>query len=135
MVCIGATIGKSGFTSQEISCNQQINTITPKEKYAPKIFYYALISPNVQKRIIAEGTRSQATLPIINKTKWSSVKVNLPISKEQQEELVALFDELSASTVLLKKTFRHKLAELETLRKSILQKAFTGKLIAKEFEA
>ena len=42
MVCIGATIGKVGFATQMVSCNQQINTLTPESKYEAKLFYYIL---------------------------------------------------------------------------------------------
>ena len=40
MVCIGATIGKVGFAEREISCNQQINSLTVKKEFLPKFIFF-----------------------------------------------------------------------------------------------
>ncbi|PWH85199.1 restriction endonuclease subunit S [Brumimicrobium oceani] len=130
MVCIGATIGKTGFSEQPISSNQQINALTPNENYAPKLLYYALISPFVQKQVLNEGTRAQATLPIINKSKWMKLKVNLPIDKEEQIKIVKRLDELKRYSIKAENLYTKKLTSLEELKKSILQKAFSGELTA-----
>ena len=45
MVCIGATIGKTGFTETEVTSNQQINALTPKQEFEPRFFYYGADHP------------------------------------------------------------------------------------------
>ena len=76
MVCIGATIGKAGFAERDISANQQINAVTPREGIAGKFLYYQMISDGFQKQVMANS--AQATLPIINKTKWGGLIFCLP---------------------------------------------------------
>ena len=42
MVCIGATIGKVGFSEINISANQQINALTPSKEISSKFLYYQI---------------------------------------------------------------------------------------------
>lgn len=128
MVCIGATIGKTGFSEKPISSNQQINALTPYSNYEPKLLYYALISDFVQKQIINQGKSAQATLPIINKSKWQKIKVNIPKSKSYQKKIVQKLDALQIQTKKLESIYQQKIEDLEELKKSMLQKAFNGEL-------
>jgi type I restriction enzyme S subunit len=129
MVCIGATIGKVGFAEVDVSCNQQINTLTVSKSHEPKLFYYAMRSKVFQAKVLAEGKGAQATLPIINKTKWENLSIAFPSSKVEQQAIVIKLDELSVLTQKLQSIYRQKIADLEELSKSILQKAFAGELI------
>jgi len=128
MVCIGATIGKTGFTETAVSSNQQINCLTPTENYNPKLFYYGLISPFVQKQVSDIGKGAQATLPIINKTKWQGLKINIPGNKAEQNKIVNQLDDLKSQTQSLESHYQQELYALDELKKSILQKAFNGEL-------
>ena len=128
MVCIGATIGKVGFSEQDISCNQQINTLTLKECYDAKYFYYAMCSREFQEKIILDGKGAQATLPIINKSKWENHTISFPTSLEEQQAIVCQLDALRAETQKLEEVYQKKIVDLEELKKSILQKAFAGEL-------
>ena len=128
MVCIGATIGKTGFSSKSISSNQQINSLTPNNNYYARFFYYAFISSSFQKQVLTQGKSAQATLPIINKTKWENLKVIFPKSISEQQQIVQKLDSLSTETKKLESIYQQKIDDLEELKKSILQKAFNGKL-------
>jgi len=126
MVCIGATIGKVGFATREVSCNQQINTLTPFDGYDAKLFYYILSTKSFFNKVI-KGS-SQATLPIINKGKWENLSVSFPKSLSEQKTIVKKLYALSLETKKLEKIYEQKLTNLEELKKSVLQQAFTGKL-------
>jgi len=128
MVCIGATIGKVGFAEREISCNQQINTLTVNQNFEPKFFYYAMKSNLFQNKVLLEGKSAQATLPIINKTKWENLTINFPKSKTEQQRIVNQLDTLRAKTLELETVYKKKLSDLDELKKSILQEAFNGKI-------
>jgi len=128
MVCIGATIGKVGFAEQIVSCNQQINTLTVKKDYEPKFFYYAMTSRAFQDKVLLEGKGAQATLPIINKTKWANLNIRFPKSKNEQQKFVNKLNALSTETKKLESIYHKKIKELEELKKSVLQKAFSGEL-------
>ncbi len=63
----------------------------------------------------------------INGTKLKSYPIPLPSLSEQQS-IVTKLDPLSAETKRLEAVYEKKLADLEELKKSILQKAFDGEL-------
>ena len=128
MVCIGATIGKVGFAERLITCNQQINSLTTKEDFEPKFIYYAMISKEFQKKVLLEGKGAQATLPIINKSKWESLTIRYPASKKEQKSIVKKLNTLSAQTQKMEAIYQQKLTNLEELKKSVLKKAFAGEL-------
>jgi len=126
MVCIGATIGKTGYSSIEVTSNQQINALTPTEEYEPKFFYYALLTKAFYKKVIHAS--SQATLPIINKSKWESLPVPFPVDREKQKTIVKQLEQLKEKTQELELQYINKLESLVELKKSTLQKAFAGEL-------
>lgn len=129
MVCIGATIGKTGFTEIDVTCNQQINTLTPNKDYDHKFLYFGMISRVFQDNVLSQGKGAQATLPIINKSKWENLSLNVNKDLKVQKEIVLMFEKLSAQTEILQQKYQQKLANLEELKKSILEKAFKGELI------
>ena len=123
MVCIGATIGKVGYSTKDVSCNQQINVFTPKDEINFKFAYYAMRSPSFQHRVIKEGTSSQATLPIINKGKWEQLSICFPTKKEQ-EIIISHLDSLSSKVSDLKKNFDKMSQECDALKQALLRQVF-----------
>ena len=126
MVCIGATIGKCGFCDRDVTANQQINSLKPTKNILHKLIYYQMLTENFQSRVIFGS--GQATLPIINKSKWSALKVVFPADIEEQKSIVTKLDALSTETKKLEAIYKTKLNHLEELKKSILKKAFNGEL-------
>lgn len=126
MVCIGATIGKIGFVEDDVSCNQQINTLSPDKAMNAKFLYYAMRTKSFYDLVIHDS--SQATLPIINKGKWEKLPVSFPKSVREQNNIVKELDELVDKTKELELIFRKKITDLEELKKSYLHQAFSGNL-------
>lgn len=126
MVCIGATIGKAGYTDMDISANQQINAITPRNGVVGRFLYYQMISERFQKEVVANA--GQTTLPIINKSKWGKLSIYLPPNSADQVSIVSKLDELSLRTFQLERVYQLKLHKLAELKQAILQKAFSGEL-------
>ncbi len=126
MVCIGATIGKCGYSDRVVTTNQQINAFTPNPGVNHKFIYYQMNTEDFQRRVIhASG---QATLPIINKSKWSALTVVLPPTLAEQVRLANEFDLLRDETQHLKAVYQQKLNALDELKKSLLYQAFAGLL-------
>lgn len=71
---------------------------------------------------------SGATRPRVNLSNVRNIIVHIP-SLEIQNKLVIEIDKLSEQTKQLEKQYKQKLNNLEELKKSILQKAFSGELI------
>jgi type I restriction enzyme S subunit len=126
MVCIGATIGKSGYCDRDVTTNQQINALTPIRGVFSKFVYYQMLTEDFQRRVLLSS--AQATLPIINKSKWSALTVGIPPMPDDQKRIIAELDSLRIETQHLEAIYRQKFATLDELKKSLLHQAFTGKL-------
>lgn len=102
MVCIGGSIGKHAINFQPITCNQQINVVTPIF-VAYEFIFYALGSDTFQVETTKRATGSAT--PIINKQKWSEIPIPLPPLAEQErivakvKDLMAVCDRLEAALV------------------------------------
>ena len=98
MVCIGGSIGKHAVNDRDITCNQQINSITPYKRDSVNYLFYAMATQYFQNMVISQAGGSAT--PIINKQKWSSIPVPLPPAGEQRRivekigQLMARCDEL-----------------------------------------
>lgn len=126
MVCIGATIGKCGYCDRNVTTNQQVNALTPIDGSSNRFIYYQMLTETFQRKVIhASG---QATLPIINKSKWSALTVWLPPTVAEQTTIAAKVDALLEETQRLQSIYQQKLTALDELKKSLLQQAFTGHL-------
>jgi type I restriction enzyme S subunit len=126
MVCIGATIGKCGHCDRDVTTNQQVNALTPSDGSSNRFIYYQMLTKTFQRKVIhASG---QATLPIINKSKWSALSVWLPPNVVEQMRIAAKFDDLIDETQRLATIYKRKLAALDDLKKSLLHQAFSGEL-------
>jgi type I restriction enzyme S subunit len=126
MVCIGATIGKCGYADREIATNQQINAFTPVAGVDKKFIYYQMLTKRFQDRVIHSS--GQATLPIINKSKWSALTIYLPGTLGEQEAIAKKMDFVREETQRLESIYRQKLNALDDLKKSLLHQAFSGQL-------
>lgn len=123
--CIG-NLGKIGLNTVPVAFNQQINAILPDESQAiPEFMFFQVLSSTFKQQL--EGLASGTTVPIVNKSRFNSVKVVLPPLSEQRT-MVAQLTSLREETQSLESTYQRKLDALEALKKSLLHQAFTGKL-------
>ncbi|MEK7225124.1 MAG: restriction endonuclease subunit S, partial [Bacteroidota bacterium] len=78
--CI-ASIGKMSLSTAPSISNQQINALITDEKSDNEFVYYALLNETPRIKAIQANT----TLPIINKTEFSMIRIELPALEEQQK--------------------------------------------------
>ncbi len=106
--------------------NQRIAAIRFTDKYLPKFFLYFSWTDLFKDQFFADetGTVGQGNVGIgaITGAKIPFV----PIAKQQS--IVQKLDALSAETKRLETIYQQKLLNLEELKKSVLQKAFSGEL-------
>jgi len=129
VTCIGATIGKTGLIKKEGCFNQQINAIIPFEGFDPKFIYYQAIGLDFQTQI--KTNASATTLPILNKGKFSKLKMNICSKEEQTQIAQEIESRLSVCDNILA-NIEEGLEKSEALRQSILKQAFEGKLLSDE---
>ena len=80
VTCIG-TIGKVGILEKEGTCNQQINAIIPNDMIVSKYLAYLIKS----KQKILQLKANAPVVPIINKTDFSKIEINICDIKEQKK--------------------------------------------------
>ncbi len=108
VTCIGI-IGKVAITDTECAFNQQINAIIPNEKCLPTYLAYAI--QNHKQEL--QDTANAAVVPIINKSQFSSLQINVP-SLPVQTRIVQTLD--AVTTLIAVEKIR--LAKLDELVKS-----------------
>ena len=90
VTCIGI-IGKVGINSIECAFNQQINAIIPDTKKCNnKFLAYAIQFKKDKLQELANAP----VVPILNKTQFSNIQINLP-SIEEQNRIVAILDKVN----------------------------------------
>ena len=129
VTCIGATIGKTGRILKEGTCNQQINAVIHNQSINPLYLYYILVSEYFQHLI--RSNASATTLPILNKSNFSKLRIPLPPLAEQQriaaeiKRWFNLIDIIEQGKADLQSTIKQA-------KNKILELAIHGKLVPQD---
>jgi type I restriction enzyme S subunit len=108
-------------------CSADMYPLTPnKEEITRDFLYFLLISKRFTDYAIAGSAR--AGMPKVNRKHLFEYTFSLP-SLVNQELIIKDLDDLRTKTQLLEIKYSKKLNEIEELKKSILQKAFSGELV------
>lgn len=82
VTCIGSDMGKVVINARELITNQQINSIIINSSIVDYLYlYYAL---KKRKKELLNLGLSGSTMPILNKTAFSNLKISLPPLDEQK---------------------------------------------------
>ncbi|MBN2766399.1 MAG: restriction endonuclease subunit S [Paludibacteraceae bacterium] len=126
LVSINGTLGNVAFYNNEkIILGKSACYFNLKENIDKSFVKYVLSSPYFIKYAHKEATG--ATIKNVSLKSMREFKVPFPNFKEQQT-IVNQLDALRAETQKLEAVYRKKIADLEELKKSLLQKAFSGEL-------
>lgn len=118
LVCIG-TIGKVAWTDQEITTNQQINTLeVDQSRFDIRFVHWLLASPSVQEKLWHNSTST--TVALINKKTLEKIPCSVPPLDEQRRIVETLDDHLSRLDKALAELDRS-----EVLAKSLLASAMS----------
>ncbi len=126
VTCIGATIGKTGIIRRAGASNQQINAIIPSKEFNANFIYYQTIAPKFQEAI--KDNAAATTLPILNKSKFQNLEM-VTCSLEEQQLIVEELESKLTVCDKIEETISQSLQQAETLRQSILKRAFEGRLV------
>ncbi|RHG37906.1 restriction endonuclease subunit S [Fusobacterium varium] len=117
-----APIGYVVICKQEVATNQGFKSFEPSFLYIPEFLYYYLLNSKGYLESIATGT----TFKELSGEKVKTIYFPLPPLKEQKE-IVRILDEILEKESKIKELIELEEA-IELLEKSILDKAFRGKL-------
>jgi type I restriction enzyme S subunit len=122
-------LGKVCLIENDTAINQDLRGVVPinSKKLLVDFLYHWFKS--IAHKIVEEGTG--ATVQVVKLPFIKSLSIPLPPLKEQQT-IVRQLDALRAETQKLEAVYQKKIADLEELKKSILQKAFAGELKVSE---
>ena len=115
--CI-ASIGKMAISNNQGITNQQINTLIPKADNFDYRFLYYILFFN-RNRVVQLAP--QTTIPIINKTDFSSFSFNIPISLSEQRKIARI---LSTVDAVIEKT-EAAIAKYKAIKSGMMRDLFT----------
>ena len=109
--------------------NQHVSIIRIKDDILlSEYLHYSLISDNNKKALLGIGEQG-ATRQAITKVQIENFVVRYPKYRKVQLEKLNELNNLKQQTKQLEQKYQEKLNNLEELKKSILQKAFSGELL------
>lgn len=113
-------------TYPEWNMNQAIVRFRPKDDLNYRFLYYALLNPETLDDVIqkTKGVVGQANISI---TQSRNLKIKLPSLPEQQE-IVRILDRLLAREQCVQQAAAETLAAIDSMKQSILARAFRGEL-------
>lgn len=123
----GSTYGKVAIVEnlpEKATINPQF-VVLKEIKIYNKFLYYAMTTRIFKEKI--ESIVGGAATPTLSQTSLGSLTIEFPILSIQKQ-IVTQLDQLQEQTNLLVTKYQQKLANLEELKKSILEKAFKGEL-------
>ncbi|MBC2700680.1 MAG: restriction endonuclease subunit S [ANME-2 cluster archaeon] len=124
-ITIAANIAETGILTFDACFPDSVIGVVVDEKSADSGFVeYLLQSFKIKLQALGKGS-AQAN---INLGTFENERFPFPKSISEQQSIVVKLDTLSAETKRLEAVYEKKLADLEELKKSILQKAFNGEL-------
>lgn len=81
VTCIGADMGKTVINANDCVTNQQINSVILNPGINPDYVFHFLTA--MRPQLLAQGSRSSGTMPILNKTDFSRIQISMPSLDEQ----------------------------------------------------
>jgi type I restriction enzyme S subunit len=115
--------------------NQHVSIIRiNKQELLPAFLNYGLTSKFYKDQLLGIG-EAGSTRQAITKAQIESFQVSYPESIDKQERYVKQLNALESQMIEMKNIYEKKLKSLEELKKSLLQKAFSGELTKDKQEA
>ena len=83
---------------------------------------------NKKDKLLNTGEKNGSTRQALTKALLERFEINYPSSLNEQKIVVDNINEILEKTKKLESIYRQKIADLDELKKSLLQKAFAGEL-------
>ena len=129
----GASIARCCIVPKEYlpaRVNQHVSIIRAEKEIIDPVFLASLLTSKFFKDQILEIGEQGATRQAITKVQLENFIISFPKGIKEQKVVVESINTLKAETKRLEAIYTQKIADLEEMKKSILQKAFSGQLNA-----
>ena len=107
-------------------CSTGYFVLRAKENVNNKLVFYFLLTKGFNEQM--EKLQKGASYPAVTDNDVKGILFSFPKSIKEQQTIVRQLDALRAETKRLEAIYQQKLLNLKELKKSVLQKAFNGKL-------
>lgn len=107
-------------------CSTGYFVLRTMENVNNKLVFYFLLTKDFNRKM--EKLQKGASYPAVTDNNVKGILFRFPKSKEEQQAIVHKLDTLRIETQKLESIYQKKILLLEELKKSILQKAFSGEL-------
>jgi len=127
----GASIARCCIVPKEClpaRVNQHVSIIRANKEVINPVFLASLLTSKFFKDQILEIGEQGATRQAITKVQLENFEISFPKTTKEQEKVVQNINTLKAETKKLEAIYTQKIADLEEMKKSVLQKAFSGQL-------
>lgn len=127
----GASIARCCVVPKEYlpaRVNQHVSIIRVRKEIINPFFLASLLTSKFFKDQILEIGEQGATRQAITKVQLENFKISYPKVIEEQKKVIQTINSIKAKTKKLESIYKQKIADLEEMKKSILQKAFSGQL-------
>lgn len=127
------TLRRATIIDEQLSgniCSTGFVVLRPKQNLSSEWIFYFLLTSNFMKRM--ESLQRGASYPAVTDSDVKSSTLSVPVSKEVEKRNIQIMNDIQEFSNSLLFCHQQKLENLEDLKKSILQKAFSGKLSSKE---
>ena len=125
----GATIGKTGIVPQNIpmaNTTSHVGKITIEEQYNAKFILYVL-SSQIGYNQFWEAAAKKTTRPELSIDEIKAVKVVLPPTKREQDEIVDYLDQRITEIDSMISKKQEVITDLESYKRSLIFETVTGK--------
>ncbi|EPY6175742.1 restriction endonuclease subunit S [Campylobacter jejuni] len=122
----GATTGKIGLynLNNKAYLNQRVGLLRINNDILRKYIFWFLYCNSEQNLTNALG----AAQPNLSTEQIHNIQIPLPKDIKEQERIVGILDELSSHVKNLKQNYQAQIKNLQELKKSLLDRAFKGRL-------
>lgn len=128
----GASVARCCVVPEDIlpaRVNQHVSILRPiSELVNANFLCYLLISKPYKQKLLKDGEEGGSTRQALTKEGLKCFEVSIPKDIQSQEDIVNQLNALRAKTQELEQIYTKKLADLDELKQSVLQQAFSGKL-------
>lgn len=107
-------------------CSTGYIVLRTKEYLSSNLVFYFLLTRGFNKQM--EKLQKGANYPAVTDNDVKNITIPFPKSLKDQQSIVMKLNILSSKTKKLEAIYKQKLADLEELKKSVLQRAFNGDL-------
>ena len=123
------TLKRATIIDEELSgnlCSTGYVVLRPKENISSDWIFFYLLTSKFMDRM--ESLQRGASYPAVSDNDVKDSKLSVPILKLEEKKDILTMNNLQENTNFLIDNYINKLNDLEDLKKSILQKTFTGEL-------